>query len=846
MNLILPMTVFLGLFGTSLHAWTAESAPQLLKKIGEKTRPVSVSVKSLPQNLGGQAPKLSLDQAPQLSQRALDLAMSDEAVFQGVIKDVIHPLRRMLESKKMELSKLMKENSKFVFMEINAEPTEKFDGISRWLWTTKKTESGISDFEKDFSKFLNHYTEVEFAEISAQSFESLLSDRDAKTSQPNKFSAVLKFDIRGLGADQSRRHDRLSAVLNVVKVPGQNSWKAEGLKFERGETLTASTKIFEEKKLFSGASPSLFLRREAIRRGGYALSVADWNNDGNPDLVVGHLGEVELFTGDKNSNLKKVSNKELGIESETLVKSAVVNDFDNDGVKDLLLVRFAPNEQQGKDISIYRGLGNKFEKVSSIKNRYPAYYAMPSAVADYNGDGLLDFYVGFPGAKDFTVLNKKAHGFVGLKEPHPQGLFYNFGKMNFTEVTKEKMVYSLKRNAYTDGYPESAVIFPHTSTGLDYDLDGDMDIVVIDDKANLSPLYKNDGQGLFTQVAEKVGLINSDFGMGFTAADLDGDGKLEFIYSNVNFTPASRVSQSLARNFSEYGHRPGTIGLKIFKTTDGLNYSDITSLSGISDVGEGVAGVEVIDYNNDGHLDIYVANGLWSGSSREEDLSSLFVRAHAKFDYDFQEVMGSAAGIEQANTSFMKILTGFQGEVESTTAKKNIYPSMAGFQRNRLFRNNGNGTFTEIGYLAGVDSLADGYIVATADLNKDGRMDLILRNGDPGTEAHKFPPVQSFTNEFAGGNNSVILSFEGTASNRDAVGLVAEAKIGSRKMVRHLTANNGSVQSEAVLHFGLAEAKKIDELVLRWPSGLKESHKNLPPGRHHFKEPPSGFKSVSN
>lgn len=840
------MLVFL--FNATAH--TADSGKQTLEEIIKATRPMSVPLKSLPQNFGGGGLKLRNDETDKLAKKAKEITISDEAVFQDVVQDVMNPLQKMIEQKAKIFSRISENGAKFIFKSIKKNAVHEFDGIHQYKWVSETQESSAKEFEEKFFKYLEAYSQIEYASVSPFSMSTSISDRASKTAQPIAFKTLVRFDVRGAAVDKTRRNDRFIAEIFLKKSTNASRWTISHFALQEGETLTTKNKFFEEVNAFSkNGLPSNYVRKEAIRRGGYALSLGDWNNDGISDLIVGHLGKIEFFEGQKNLTFKKIENGELGIEDETLVKSAVVNDFDNDGLKDLLIVRFAPSEQAGKDVITYKGTlttnkGLKFRRLTSIKNRYPAYYAMPSAVADFNNDGLLDFYIGFPGAKDFTVLNKDADSYAGMKETQPQGLFYNVGNLSFQEVTKEKLPYTKSHNAYTDGYPEAAVVFPHTSTAVDYNLDGHMDIVVVDDKANLSPLYKNTAGGVFAQTADLIGTINSDFGMGFAAVDLDNDGKLEFIYSNVNFLAAERMKRSLASNFTVYDSVAGTNGIKIFKTLDGKHYSDITALTGIIDVGEGVAGVEAIDYNNDGLMDLYVTNGLWSGTSREQDLSSQFARAYLNFRYDYQEVMNSPHGIEEANTTFMKILTGFEGNVENAKTQPGIYPSMAGFQRNRLFRNNGDGTFTEIGYLAGVDSMSDGYVAATADLSGDGKMDLVLRNCDPGAEKNMFPAVQIYKNNFSK-NKSVVLSFQGSKSNRDGIGVIAVAKIGNKKIVRHLVANNGSVQNQSILHFGLGNSEKIDSLRIQWPSGEVDILHSLPPGHHLIKEKTTGLKAAS-
>lgn len=835
-NLTFKSSLSLVFFFASTQVWSEAQrvdGKKILAEIHQGTKVKSIPLAQLPQNFGGQGKKLGSSDGAELSQEALNLALADEALFQKVISEVLFPFQQMILDKKVNFEGLAKKNATFQTLEKSS-----YEGKGDYFesqWKKNKESVNMKNAHKWWANYLGNFKKIQFVKISPYSLNTQIAERDPLTSLPQVFEIEARMDIRGEDKNKSRQHDRGTLSFRVEKKTNEKNWSISNVSFIQGESLKNQEASFQEVASFQDGELSNYLRKEAIRRGGYALALGDIDGDDQVDMVVGHMGAVEVFKGLPDGSFKKLSNEKLGIENETLVKSAVISDFDNDGKKDLLLVRFAPNEEAGKDIVVYKNLGEKFQRHGHIKNRFPSYYAMPSAVADYNKDGLLDFYIGFPGAKDFTVLDKNESGYEGKKEFHPQGLFYNLSELQFKEVTKEKLPL-VHNKKFPNGYPEAAVVFAHTSTGIDYDLDGDMDIVVVDDKANLSPLYKNDGTGSFTQVADKIGLTNYDFGMGFTAADLDNDGKLEFIYTNVNFLPAERLYHSLRNNFSDYSKLPGTFGVRVFKSNNSKDYSDITALTQISGCGEGIGGVEVIDYNNDGNMDIYVANGLWSGNSEKHDLSSLFVRANAINNFDYQEVLNSSVGIEEANTSFMRILTDFQGDVENMKELKGIHPSMAGFQRNCLFRNNGNGTFTEVGFLEGVDSIADGYIVGTADFNKDGKMDLVLRNGDPGTDKNRHPAVQVFLNKKENKQKSVIIALNGTNSNRDGVGAILDATIGGKKYLRHIVANNGAMQSEGVIHFGLGQNDKIETLNIRWPSGKVDVLKNIPAGRHRILE----------
>ena len=824
------------------------SGAEFLNYLNSNLGAMFFSPDKLPNNLGGKLPKYVSDNDQTFLKLNSDIAISDEAIFQDVIKDIFEPLDKMILAQKMLTdtmvnSKDNKTKVNFNFDYKNKSTPVALDDILQFEWVISKIRTmSNKNFDENFNDYLSQFKTVEYVEVSPYSMKSAISDREPKTFKPFAYEVLSYVDIRGLDKGGHRRNDRFTFTSNVYKDSKTLNWKLGAFNLMSGETLTIERPYFSEVKEIAQKPPSNYLRREAIRRGGYALSVSDWNQDGIPDLIVGHLGGVEFFKGTGHGDFINVDPETLGVQKDTLVKSIVCEDFDHDGIKDLLFVRFVPRgeDKDSKDIILYKGVSaGKFVQSTSIKKRLRSLAAMPAAVGDFNNDGLLDFYVGFPGAKDFTVLDKNIGGFSGKKVNHPQGLFFNLGKFIFEDVTNISNIgVNVKNGETTSKYPEAALIFPHTSMAVDYDLDGKMDIVVVDDKANLSPLYKNDGDGKFTQVAEKIGVTNYDFGMGFAAADLDNSGSLQFLYTNVNFLATERMNNSMMANFSKYSNLPGNSGLRLFKTTDNKTYSDITAISGLSHPGYGVGGVETIDFNNDGYSDIYVANGLWSGNTKTQDVSSLFSRSYLKHNLDFATTFdASVIGVKEANSSFMKILTDFSGDISTGKKDASVKPSMTGFQRNRLYRNNKNGTFTEIGYLAGVDSIADGYIVAVADLNSDGKMDLILRNADPGTEENKFPSVQVYLNQMETKNKSVVLTFKGQKSNTSGIGMIAVANIQGKKLTRHLIANNGASQSQNILHFGLGEKEdQIDTLTLKWPSGVVNTYKNVSAGYHQYTE----------
>jgi thiol-disulfide isomerase/thioredoxin len=143
-------------------------------------------------------------------------------------------------------------------------------------------------------------------------------------------------------------------------------------------------------------------------------------------------------------------------------------------------------------------------------------------------------------------------------------------------------------------------------------------------------------------------------------------------------------------------------------------------------------------------------------------------------------------------------------------------------ERNCLFVNGRGRRFVEAGYPLGVDVDLEGRGVAVADLDEDGALDLVVRSN-----ARR--KLTFFHNEVAGKNGFLRVELLGTRSNRDAVGALVRIVAGGLRQMRVKMAGSGfQGQSEGTLHFGLGGATRVDSLEVRWPSGLRESFRDLP------------------
>ena len=777
--------------------------------------------------------------------------IDDEFQFLEISHSVLYPLQKMFMTKnfthyKSLLSSNFKSNS---FSGNKILESKNFDLIAYSKYQFSNERINSLESKKDLEKFLSFYREIGFVEFVPLLVESEPETRDINRAM-RQASISLKFTIRGIQANDAKIENR--GELRAFVVLENGKWKLGRLSLVQLEKLSTSKEFFRKVSNTNDISKLIptHLRREAIRRGGYALAIDNNDSTNNSKLFVSTVAESVMLERSKDGKITKIINPEL--EKQTLVKSAAFVDFENKGSRDLLMVRFAPNESQKEkdrsDIQIFRSLSSKFEKREKVINfNQETAYAMPLAVADFNNDSFLDFYIGFPGAKDFTTLGKPLHE-NGLAT---QGVFFNQKDGTFKD-DPYKAFSRIYNKPETDKY-----IFAHSAMAADYNNDRKIDLIIVDDRGNLSPIYENVGNGEFISANEKIGIGLKDYGMGIDVADLNNDGKFDMVMSSVNFTASKRINDSCGKNWNiKNAFVVGTNGLRVFQAKNESKFVESTLELGLDFVGEGAAGVKILDYNNDGFQDIYLTAGLWSGSEKDssQDISSYFIAASSlgiledglrselknkKFIYDKVKANNDFKSLlfnSDSQSAVMDILSFFRGDLSTNQPGVKKALSFAGNQPNRMFRNNGDGTYTEVGYMLGVDSISDGYMVASASFDRNGLLDLVLRNADPGFSVDQFSPLEMYKNVSPLKNNSLTLELVGSRSNRDAVGAFVEARIGNKTLIGQMIGNSGTVQSQRLIHFGLGKNKMVDSLKVIWPSGITQVFYKLKKGFHKIEE----------
>ena len=477
---------------------------------------------------------------------------------------------------------------------------------------------------------------------------------------------------------------------------------------------------------------------------------------------------------------------------ESMSGGVALIDYDNDGDLDLYLVNSLTVDMVksgGRTRSaLYRNDGGwKFVDVTDRAGVGDIGWGMGAAVGDYDNDGFDDLYVTCLGANR---------------------LLRNGGDGTFKDVTDR-----------------AGVGDPRWSTGaafFDYDNDGRLDLFVtnyVDFDVNRLPefgkgrtcqykgvpvqcgprglpgagdsLYHNNGDGTFTDVSKRAGVSDPQgfYGLGVLCADFDEDGWVDVYVANDS-TPNFLYRNQGDGTFKEVGFVSGTAVNE--------NGSE-----------QGSMGVTAGDYDHDGRLDVFVTNfadeynTLYRGGPR---LSFADVSYAAK-------VAEVALPLVGWGTKFFDYDN--DGWVDLFVANGHVYPQLENYrQRKLLHRNNRDGTFTEVAAQAGAPLLEQrvGRGVAFGDLDDDGDVDLVVGDLDG--------PPQVLRNDGGSANNAVVVKTVGTKSNRDGIGARVRVVSGDLTQVDEVRSGGSYVsQSDLRLHFGLGSRAKVDLIEVRWPGG---------------------------
>jgi enediyne biosynthesis protein E4 len=539
----------------------------------------------------------------------------------------------------------------------------------------------------------------------------------------------------------------LLLVLSIISQPSAQDAHPGRIEFTN---VTAAAGI---KFLHFKGNKGISINREEF---GPGVCVADFDGDGWQDIYFvngrdlydrGISVSSALYRNNRDGTFTDVTEK-AGVPGTGYGLGCVWGDFNNDGFPDLFVTQYGRNV-------LYRNNGNgTFTDVTDkagVAGTESGAFHSGATFFDYDRDGWLDLYVG-----SYVTLGDKRYCQLGEVlsscapseyRGSPDALYHNNRDGTFTNVTAAAKIYQ----------PEGKNL---SAAAADYDNDGWPDLFVANDGLN-AYLYHNERNGTFKEMGLVSGMALNAQGrvmaaMCISLGDYDNDGLLDLYISDFQ-----RSSDHLWHNegkgfFDEVSDQAG-----ITRPT-----RDVLSFGG-----------GFFDYDNDGWLDIFIANG-----------------------HVYPEVEQAAPG-----THYRQI--------------------------NSLFHNEGNGKFTEVSKLAGsgFETSHVGRGVAFADFDNDGFMDVVVaNNGDLPLLMHN-----------SGGNGNHFLNFRllGTKSNRDAMGARIHVVAGTMSQIREI-AGGGSYLSQSDLraNFGIGKAGHAETVEVAWPSGLRQVFRNVEADKFYLLE----------
>ena len=550
---------------------------------------------------------------------------------------------------------------------------------------------------------------------------------------------------------------------------------------------------------------------------GGGVAIGDYDGDGLPDIYLTRpYGGNRLYRNRGSLRFEDVTERAGGVgNDEAWNTGATFVDIDGDGDLDLYLCIADYETQSSNRLYLNQGDGTFEEEPGAFGLDFSGVSVM-MAFADYDLDGDMDGYLlTNRTAKPVIVYPEEFVLRKGRRELPKHRL--EVGDFLHLPDGRDMMVVAgqydhLYRNVGEVGSPEFVDVSTRaqirgndlglSATWWDFNGDGFPDLYVANDFYGPDRLYRNNGDGTFADVAEAALPHTPWFSMGSDFADLNNDGRLDFLASDMSGTNHYNQKMSMG----DMGNSSWFLTLAeprqymrnaVYLNTGTDRFMEIGYLTGLAS-SDWTWSVKFADFDSDGWVDVFVTNGM--------------TRDWGNTDLD-QKVEKLGGKFSPAGRRFW---------LEQPTLR----------QANLAFKNRGDLQFESVGRPWGLDQVGVSYGAALADLDRDGDMDMIVNSLEE--------RVSLYRNRLQGGY-SILVRLKGRLSNRFGIGATLRAEVGGTVQVRHLSLSRGFMSAdEPLAHFGLGELDKVDRLTVEWPSGHKQSIENLDGDHFYTVNEPAG------
>ncbi len=522
------------------------------------------------------------------------------------------------------------------------------------------------------------------------------------------------------------------------------------------------------------------------------VAAADYDNDGFDDFYVCQPAGLpnRLYRNRGDGTFEDVTEKAgVGVLDNTAC--ALFADFENRGLQDLLVVC-----GNGPLLFVNQGNGTFSLKREAFQfARPPQGTFTHAAIADYDRDGRLDIY--FCMYMYYLGLDQYHYPipYYDARNGPPNCLLHNEGNWKFVEKTDAAGL-----NVENDRYSFACAWGDANSDGLP-------DLCIANDFGS-SQLYRNNGDGTFRSASKEAHVEDVGAGMSACWSDFDNDGKQDIYITSMWEAAGQRVSQQ--QQFHQKApenirglYQRHARGNALYKNTGNGSFQNLSDQAGVA-MGRWSWSADFWDFDHDGYPDLYVTNGYISALNRN-DLASFFWR----------QVVAKSPEDATPSPAYEHGWNAINELIRSDN-------SWNAFERNVMFANNRDGTFSEVSGTASIDFLEDSRSFALADIDHDGRLEVILKNRNA-------PQIRIVHNGMKELGNAIAFRLRGTKSNRDAIGAAITVEAGALKQTRYLQAGSGFLaQHSKEVFFGVGDHHEPVRATVRWPSGLSQTLENLP------------------